>query len=401
MPESMPRPAVANDLGSLWRLAGVRQLAGLSVLGFTSFCLTLASLPSWAVQGGVSRGSAGAVTGVLLASTVLVQTLVPTLERRLGTSWILALGLVALGAPAPLYVLSHQLWWLAAVSAVRGIGFAVLTVIGGALTVRVAPETRHGEVIGTYGLSIAVPNLVAVPAGVALTLAGHFWWVAMLGACPLLALPVVRRLAASAALRTEAAGDAPASVSSAPAAVRAALAPSIVLLVVTLAGGGLLTFLPIERPSGSVATIALVLFGVSAAVFRWRAATLVRKLGARLLPGSLVVAALGLLAVAGSVGGGRSLGPETVLLVGAVAFGAGYGATQNLTQVAAFARAGAGHTITASAVWNAAFDAGTAVGAYGVGAVAAAGPGLPWTFAGCALLLGLALPLSGRRAARR
>ena len=47
--------------------------------------------------------------------------------------------------------------------------------------------------------------------------------------------------------------------------MRAALAPSLVLFVVTLAGGGLVTFLPIERPDGVLATVALLLFGVTGA----------------------------------------------------------------------------------------------------------------------------------------
>ena len=58
----------------------------------------------------------------------------------------------------------------------------------------VAPASRHGEAVGIYGLSIALPNLVGVPAGVALTQAGHFSAVALLAACPVLAVPFALRL---------------------------------------------------------------------------------------------------------------------------------------------------------------------------------------------------------------
>src|SRR5205085_10800457 len=101
-----------------------------------------------------------------------------------GIGPVLAAGLVALGAPAPLYVLSDGLGWLSAVSAVRGAGFAVLTVLGSSLAALVVPPERRGESIGLYGLAIAVPNLVAVPAGVALVLAGHSGSVAWLAASP-------------------------------------------------------------------------------------------------------------------------------------------------------------------------------------------------------------------------
>ena len=84
----------------------------------------------------------------------------------------------------------------------------------------------------------------------------------------------------------------------------AALAPSGVLFVVTLAGGGLVTFLPIERPDGVLATVALLLFGLTGALTRWRAGLLADRLGSRrLMPLALAVAARG-----DGAHGGRALG---------------------------------------------------------------------------------------------
>jgi len=176
-------------------------------------------------------------------------------------------------------------------------------------------------------------------------------------------------------------------------AVVAALAPSAVLFVVTLAGGGLVTFLPIERPDGVVATVALLLFGLTGAVTRWRAGMLADRLGSRqLMPLALVVAAVGMVVTAV----GLWTGPAWVLL-GAAVFGAGFGATQNLTLLAAFARAGASGTTTASAMWNIAFDAGTAIGALALGFLAA-GIGLDWTYVVVAALLAAAVPLASAAA---
>ncbi|HJX42757.1 MAG TPA: MFS transporter, partial [Geodermatophilus sp.] len=84
---------------------------------------------------------------------------------------------------------------------------------------------------------------------------------------------------------------------------------------------------------------------------------------------------------------------DAVVLAGAAVFGAGYGAVQNLTLVAAFARAGEGGSTAASALWNASFDAGTAAGALALGLVAA-GVGLPWTYVLVAGVLLAALPLA-------
>ena len=85
------------------------------------------------------------------------------------------------------------------------------------------------------------------------------------------------------------------------------------------------------------------------------------------------------------------------MLAGAAVFGAGFGAAQNLTLLAAFARAGEGGTTAASAMWNAAFDAGTAAGALVLGLVAA-GIGLDWTYVVVAALLAAAVPLASAAA---
>jgi predicted MFS family arabinose efflux permease len=362
----------------------MRALVGVTALGFASYCLTLASLPAYAVAGGAPKSTAGVVTAVFLVVTIAVQLAVPALTVRFGLAPVLAAGLIAMGAPSPLYVLGDGLVWLSALAVLRGAGFGVLTVLGATLAVRVAPPGRRGESIGIYGLAIAVPNLVAVPAGVALVLAGHVGWLSWLAASPLLGLALVPALARAVGPQP-AAGPAGAG----RGAARAALLPSAVLVVVTMAGGGLVTFLPIERPDGALATAALLLFGGAGAVSRWRAGLLADRIGGRvLLPLAVVAAAVGLVLTAV----GLWTAPAWVL-VGAAVFGAGFGAVQNLTLLAAFARAGEHGTTSASSVWNAAFDAGTAAGALALG-VLAAGIGLAWTYVLVGALLAAAVPLA-------
>ncbi|MDT0276347.1 MFS transporter [Blastococcus goldschmidtiae] len=368
----------------LWRGRGMQGLMGVTLLGFTSYCLTLASLPAYAVVGGAAESSAGVVTAVFLLATILTQTAIPALTARCGTGPVLVAGLLAMGLPAPLYVLDDSVFWISALSAVRGAGFAVLTVLGATLAIRVAPRERRGEAVGVYGLAIAIPNLVAIPAGAALVLNGHVGWLAWLSAAPVLGVVFVPMLVGSVGPEPR-----PGPAGSGRAAVRAALAPSAVLFVVTLAGGGLVTFLPIERPDGAVATVALLVFGLGAAVTRWGAGLLADRLRSRmLLPLSLLGAAAGMVVTALGLGGDR-----TWIVVGAALCGAGFGAVQNLTLLAAFRRAGENGTTTASAVWNASFDGGTGTGALLIGLVAA-GIGLDWTYVAVGVLLTLLWPLA-------
>ena len=244
--------------------------------------------------------------------------------------------------------------WICALSAVRGAGFAVLTVLGATLAAQVAPPERRGESIGLYGLAIAVPNLIAVPAGVALVLDGHVGLAVLAGR-----LPGPRRRSwsrRSCASMAPQPGPGPAGTGRA-AVLRRAGAVRWCCSSSTLAGGGLVTFLPIERPDGVLATAALLLFGVDR-----RGHPLARR-AARRPAGQPAAAAARPGRRRRRAGRSPPSGwwPGAAwVLVGAAVFGAGYGATQNLTLLAAFARAGEGGTTTASAMWNASFDAGTA-----------------------------------------
>jgi predicted MFS family arabinose efflux permease len=374
----------------LWRLPAIRELVLLTLLGFTGFAATLASLPWWAVHGGASPSAAGLVTTVMLGVTVVVQFLVPAVERRLGTGRTLAIGLFALGAPSALYLLSTDLVPMLVVSAVRGIGFGVLTVIGAALTAVLAPPARHGEAVGLYGLAVAAPNLLVVPGAVALAQNVAFWPVVVLATCPVLAVPLA--LAIGADRRPRVHGEA-----GGRRVALAAVLPSVVLLVITLAGGGVTTYLPIERPNGYVATLGLLLFGLTAAWGRWRVGRFADRTGTRLLlPGAVLVGVVGLTALAA----GLWHGEDALLLAGAAVFGTAYGAVQNLTLVVAFARARGHGASTVSAVWNAAFDTGTGIGAVVVGALAATGMGVPMALGACAALIAVCLPLAVMASAR-
>lgn len=386
----------AAAAGSLWRLPAVRRLVAVTLLGFVGFAATLAALPWWAVQGGATLGRAGLVTTAMLTTTVLTQAMVPTMVRRFGSGRSLALGLVALGAPSPLYLLSSDLLSLMAVSAVRGTGFAVLTVVGSTLTWSLAPPGRHGEAAGIYGLAIGLTGVAAVPGAVALAQNVGFVPVALLATVPVLAVPSALRMA-----RDDRTAGVAGAVPRHGRAVVAVLVPSVLLLVVTLAGSGVVTFLPIERPDGLSAPLTLLLFGATSAVARWRAGMLADRIGTRLLlPAAAVLGAAGL----GGVTAALLVGDDPLLLVAGAVAGVGYGAVQNLTLVAAFARVDPVDTPTASAVWNLCFDGGTAVGAVVVGALASwsvsgtgGSLGIPAALGVCALLVLLVAPLGTRR----
>jgi predicted MFS family arabinose efflux permease len=75
-----------------------------------------------------------------------------------------------------------------------------------------------------------------------------------------------------------------------------------------------------------------------------------------------------------------------VVVLGAAVFGLAYGGAQNLTLLLSFDLAGDDRRASASAAWNATYDAGTAIGALLLGVVAA-GSSLTGAMLGCAALV--------------
>ncbi|HEY0642360.1 MAG TPA: MFS transporter, partial [Nocardioides sp.] len=260
--------------GPIWRQPGMAPLVAMTCAGFSGYALLLTVAPLWAVEGGATTAGSGLVNGVLLLFTVLTQLLVPRALRRFGWGPVLAAGLALLGAPGVLLSLSDGLGLILALSAVRGVGFGVLTVTGSAAVAALVRAERRGEAIGAYGLAVAAPNLVLLPAGPWIAESLGYWVAFTLSALPLVGIPAALRLAS--ALRLSAPDlhpDAPAAPDAGDpesAAYWHLLPPMLLLLAVTLAGGALITFTPQVVDSPSVAAAGLLLMGLSAALGRWR-----------------------------------------------------------------------------------------------------------------------------------
>jgi predicted MFS family arabinose efflux permease len=379
----------------------------LTAAGFGGFAVLLSVAPLWVARGGAGEAGSGLVTGVLLLLTILTQPFVPWLLNRYGHGTVLAAGLVLLGLPAPLYGLSQQLGPVLGVSAVRGVGFGILTVTGSAVVAELVPQARRGEAVGLYGLGVAVPNLVLLPASVAVAESVGFGWVFAIGALSLLGIPAALRLGVVLDAHTPADSgrDAlrhpggPVRRTRIPASVLARVAlPAVVLFVVTLSGGGIMTFLPQMVASPALASWSLFTIGAVAAVSRWWIGRIGDRTGAdRLMAPLLVLTAVGLLLTALAVAGD---GRGWLLLAAMAAVGFGYGALQNVTLVCAFAQVTPRHYGSASAVWNVGFDSGTGLGAVLLGLVASAA-GFPTGFVVSAVVVAACIPLSLRLGSRR
>jgi predicted MFS family arabinose efflux permease len=224
-----------------------------------------------------------------------------------------------------------------------------------------------------------------IPLAVLLLHAFDFWPIAVIAGLP--------AVGAALALGSGWRRVAPEPTQAVPAgatqrAIARSLLPAVVLYAITVAAGAVVTILPIVR-SELVATAGLLVFAVAAALARWQAGRQVdRPRRTWLLAGACAIAIAALLALAAGLSGPS----DGVVLAACAMLGVGYGSIQCLTLVYSFARTTSSERPVASAVWNGAFDAGTATGAVLIGALSATGIGWWGTFAVLAVLVAAVMP---------
>jgi predicted MFS family arabinose efflux permease len=174
------------------------------------------------------------------------------------------------------------------------------------------------------------------------------------------------------------------------------LRPSIAFASTAMAGGIVVTFLPLAL-SGSArgaAELALLAQAVAMTGARWWAGGHGDRHGAgRLLLPAVVASAAGLLALA-------LTSNLVAVLGGMVVFGVGFGIAQNASLALMFQRVPRSDYGTVSAVWNLAYDAGLGLGAVGFGVLAAqTGYSLAFVLTGVLMLAAVVPAWRDRRAA--
>ncbi|MFE9014080.1 MFS transporter [Streptomyces cyaneofuscatus] len=384
-----------------------------SVGGMGGFYLLLSVLPLYAATAGGGGVGAGLTTGAMMLATVLAEPAVPWFLARFGHRAVVGAGLLLLGLPSAVLSLWSSFPLTLGVCLARGVGLGIVVVAGTALAAELAPPGRRSESLGLYGVSLGVPSVLGLPAGVWLSDRLGFEPVFLLtAALTLLALPAVAGLPARRATRAtqdeRLSGDPdgrkgdpgrrngelggrsedPGVRKGTPdgplgAAVnRSLVRPTLILGAATFASGVLVTFLPLALLGGPshLAVVALLVQASVAPLARWGAGWWGDRRGSSslLLPAVLAVA----LGTAGLV----RLESPVMVIVSMVLFGAGFGAVQNVTLATMFERVPRSGFGRVSVVWNLAFDAGMGLGAVGFGLLIDR-TGYPWGFAVTAVLL--------------
>ncbi|MFJ2868016.1 MFS transporter [Kitasatospora sp. NPDC087314] len=341
----------------------------VSIVGASiGFNLLLSVVPLYAQESGGGEHAAGLATGALMLATVIGELATPALAARFGYRPVLAAGLVLLGAPALVLTATGSMAAVVAVCLLRGLGFAVTIVAGGALTATLIPPERRGEGLALVGVVSGLPSLIGLPFGVWLAQHVGYGLVFTIGAvAPLAAVASVPALPNGARAGGPSVGIRQGLRSG------GLLRPAVVFAATALAAGIIVTFLPLAVPSPGVVAVALLVQPGASTVARWLAGRHGDRRGsAGLVLPAVLASAAGVLLLA------RTADPVAVV-AGAALFGLGFGAAQNATLMLMYARVPAAGFGTVTALWNVAYDGAMGAGAVAFGAVAG-GTGYPWAF---------------------
>lgn len=422
-PSETAPPGAADDSGTTdttspalpgLRGRGFALLIAATAVGLCGFAAVLPLVPLWASRGGAGEFGAGSTTAVFMLTTVLTQLAMPWLLERGGYRWAFPVGALVMGLPTPLFALTADLGPLLAVSAVRGVGFGMVSVAGTVLAARLVPHHQVGRATGYYGLAVGLPQVLILPGGVALALNIGFdtaFW--LTGLCSVLGGALAwgiwyadggrNRAALRSTVRAAAPEPGPAPDASAGRPLLRALAAPLVLMLLTASSASaIITFLaiPLEQAAWLVGG-ALAAYALAVVAGRWTAGMLHdrHRRALLLLPGMVgAVAGMALVTVAlWSVGDAPGAGTALLVLLGSAVFGLGFGAVQNETVTLMLNRAGPAGYGRASAVWNIGYDAGSGAGAMILGLlIQLTGYGPAFAVTAVALLASVPLALGGR-----
>jgi MFS family permease len=333
-------------------------------------------VPLYLTRAGWSSAGAGLATGLMMAATVATEILVPVLVARFGYRAMLGTGLVLLGVPSLVLMVSAATPLVALVSVARGAGLAIMFVADTALVAAVVPAGRRGEALGLAGVVAGAPAVIGLPLGV--DLAGRYGFEVVFA---LAALAAFAGLAALPGLPRAAGGPAADRPLDVLRGLRdgALRRPVIVFGVMAMAGGVVATFLPLAA-AGPLVPVALLIQAAGAPAARWYAGRYGDRHGhGRLLLPSVLLTAIGAASLA-------LMDQPVAVIGGMILFGLGFGAAQNVALAVMFDRVPRDGYSRVSALWSVSYDAGWGMGAIAFGTVAGV-TGYPTAFGLVALCL--------------
>lgn len=338
---------------------------------FTSFQMTLPTLPLYVQEIGSNETWVGIIVGIFTFSALLIRPFGGKLLDTTGRAPVFLVGLVILVLSLYSLAISTTILILVVVRIVQGVGWGLSNTASGTIASDLVPKDRRGEGLGFFGLS---GNLaLAIGPALGLFLVNHIEFSTLFiicGSLTLIALVLalnVRYVKPEPLTDVEMQEDAD-TASRFNFVEKRALPASALLFFITFTFGGIATFLPAytfsEGFQPHYIQIYFILYAFALVTTRFFAGRIYDRRGLAIvfIPGIiLIVAGLTLLAI---------LDSPTYLFAGAILYGLGFGTVQPALQASAINTTPLRKRGMANATFFSAFDLGVGLGAITFGLVA-------------------------------
>ncbi|WP_249869416.1 MFS transporter [Oceanobacillus saliphilus] len=330
---------------------------------FLGFQMTLPTIPLFVKELGGSDQMIGIIVGVFTFSALLIRPYAGHALESKGRGFVYMTGLAMFVLSIGAFSFTASMFLLIIIRMLQGIGWGLSTTAGGTIATDLIPPKKRGEGMGYFGLSGNIA--LAFGPALGLTLVGIIPFSQLFLICA--AFGIVAFIFA-AKIRYKAVEESPHKTKTMKFDIfeKTALQPSILLFFITIAFGGIATFLPLHAIEQNVSGIQL--YFLVFALFLMLSRTFAGKLYDRkghiyiFLPGTLLILISMFL---------LSWLPNTMtLLIAGSLFGLGFGGVQPALQAWAVDRAPGNRKGMANATFFSSFDLGVGIGAVVFGQVA-------------------------------
>lgn len=314
----MSTHAIDNQGSKLWGRAFIFIMLANSLM-FMAFEMLLPTLPLFVSHVGGSASQIGLVTGIFMFSAILIRPFTASLAAKMDKKYLLLIGVAICALVTGAYYLASSVGMILILRVLHGLGFGIATTYFATLVTENIPTDRRGEGMGYFGVGETVAVSVGPLIGTAILTKYDFHGLFYGGmGIVLLALLMVVFVSRKP-------GEGGSSVQTGAKVKfieKKVLFPSLLIMLVGVAAGGIMSFLALYAKEKGFETIAWFFFLIALGSFLVRLVS--GKMFDRLGPGSVLVpsaivmmAGIWLLTISDS---------NLMFLSSAVVYGFGFGA---------------------------------------------------------------------------
>ncbi|KAB7673189.1 MFS transporter [Bacillus sp. B1-b2] len=128
---------------------------------FLTFYYLLVSLPVFALRElEAKQSSSGLIVTVFLITAIIIRPIAGNIMQKIGTKNLFVISLIIFLGASLFYPITHSLGGLLLVRAIHGIGFGMATTATGTIVADLLPQTRRGEGMGYYSMSMNLAMVI-------------------------------------------------------------------------------------------------------------------------------------------------------------------------------------------------------------------------------------------------